>query len=118
MARPTDTVVRSERTQRNNQRPDNRWRFLRAANLCHRYVEGTDWAYSEFAVYDLGQAVAHMTVQARALALFVRQFRAFDRAGLTTEFAVPEHWKVTTMAAIGRVPPHVGDPTASGSSAR
>lgn len=85
---------------------------LLVANLCHRYVEGTDWEYSEFAVYDLGQAVAHMTLQARALGLFVRQFRAFDRAGLTTEFAVPRHWEVTTMAAIGRVPPHLGDPTA------
>ncbi|MFF5225729.1 hypothetical protein [Dactylosporangium sp. NPDC000521] len=27
----------------------------------------------------LGQAVAHMTVQAQSLGLFVRQFRAFDR---------------------------------------
>jgi nitroreductase len=84
------------------------------ANLCHRYVEDTDWEYSEFAVYDLGQAVAHMTLQARALGLFVRQFRAFNRAGLTTEFAVPEHWQITTMAAIGRVPPHISDPAADG----
>ncbi len=83
---------------------------LLVANLCHRYVADTDWEYSEFAVYDLGQAVAHLTLQARALGLFVRQFRAFNRAGMTTEFAVPEHWEVTTMAAIGRVPPHTGDP--------
>ena len=40
---------------------------LLVANLCHRYVEDTDWDYSEFALYDLGQAVAHLTVQARAL---------------------------------------------------
>ena len=39
---------------------------LLIANLAHRYVEGTDWEYSEFSLYDLGQAVAHMTVQARA----------------------------------------------------
>ena len=39
------------------------------ANLCHRFVEDTDWEYSEFALYDLGQAVAHLTVQARALGL-------------------------------------------------
>jgi nitroreductase len=83
---------------------------LLVANFCHRYVEDTDWEYSEFAVYDLGQAVAHMTLQAHALGLFVRQFRAFNRAGLSVEFAVPEHWEVTTMAAIGRVPPHTGDP--------
>ena len=76
---------------------------LLVANLSHRFVEDTDWEYSEFAHYDLGQAVAHMTVQARALGLHVRQFRAFHRAGLAGEFAVPAHWEVTTMSAVGRV---------------
>jgi nitroreductase len=75
---------------------------LLVANLAHRYVEGTDWEYSEFSLYDLGQAVAHLTVQAQALRLHVRQFRAFDRAGLAAEFAVPDHWEVATMAAVGR----------------
>jgi nitroreductase len=78
---------------------------LLVANLCHRFVEDTDWDYSEFAQYDLGQAVAHMTVQARALDLYVRQFRAFDRSGVAGEFGVPAHWEVTTMSAIGQVPP-------------
>jgi nitroreductase len=77
---------------------------LLVANLCHRYVEDTDWDYSEFALYDLGQAVAHLTVQARVLDLHVRQFRAFDRPGVAREFAVPAHWEVTTMSAIGRSP--------------
>ncbi|GAA0554561.1 nitroreductase family protein [Paractinoplanes ferrugineus] len=74
------------------------------ANLAHRYVDGTDWEYSEFALYDLGQAVAHMTIQAQALGLFARQFRAFDRSALAHEFGVPPHWEVTTMSAFGRVP--------------
>jgi nitroreductase len=73
-----------------------------AVNLCHARVADTDWEYSEFARYDLGQAVAHMTVQAAALGLASRQFRAFDKAGLTAEFAVPAHWEVTTMTAFGR----------------
>ena len=77
---------------------------LLVANLCHRYVEDTDWDYSEFALYDLGQAVAHLTVQARVLDLHVRQFRAFDRAGVAAEFGVPGHWEVTTLSAIGRAP--------------
>jgi nitroreductase len=77
---------------------------LLVANLAHRYVEDTDWEYSEFSLYDLGQAVAHMTLQAQGLGLSVRQFRAFDRQGLTAEFDVPAHWEVTTMSAIGRVP--------------
>jgi hypothetical protein len=74
------------------------------ANLSHRFVEDTDWEYSEFSLYDLGQAVAHMSLQAQSLGLHVRQFRAFDRDGLTAEFEVPPHWEVTTMSAIGRVP--------------
>jgi nitroreductase len=85
---------------------------LLIANLCHRFVEDTDWDYSEFALYDLGQAVAHMTVQAQALGLFARQFRAFDRAGLAAEFAVPAHWEVTTMTAFGRAGADpAGDPS-------
>jgi nitroreductase len=72
------------------------------ANLAHRYVEDTDWEYSEFSLYDLGQAVAHMTIQAQALGLFARQFRAFDRDALHVDFAVPEHWEIATMTAIGR----------------
>ncbi|HET7646955.1 MAG TPA: nitroreductase family protein [Gaiellaceae bacterium] len=75
---------------------------LLVANLSHRRVEGTDWDYSEFAHYDLGQAVAHMTLQARALGLHTRQFRAFDRGAVAAEFAVPPHWEVTTMTAIGK----------------
>ncbi|HEU5007595.1 MAG TPA: nitroreductase family protein [Jatrophihabitantaceae bacterium] len=89
---------------------------LLVANLCHRFVEDTDWDYSEFALYDLGQAVAHMTVQARALGLHVRQFRAFDRAGLNAEFALPAHWEVTSMSAIGRVPAASGDVDAAAPS--
>lgn len=59
----------------------------------------------EFSVYDLGQAVAHMTLQAQDLGLSVRQFRAFDQEGLAAEFDVPAHRQVTTMSAVGRVPP-------------
>lgn len=77
---------------------------LLLANLSHRFVEDTDWEYSEFAHYDLGQAIAHLTFQARALGLFVRQFRAFDRDALAADFAVPDHWEVTMMAAVGRLP--------------
>jgi len=79
------------------------------ANLSHRYVEDTYSDYSEFSQYDLGQAVAHMTPQAQALEMFARHFRAFNRAGLAAEVAVPEHWEVTTTSAFGRVPPRTGD---------
>ncbi len=71
-------------------------------NLRHRFVADTDWEYSEFSGYDLGQAVAHMTVQARAMGLQSRQFRAFDRSALSREFALPDHWEAATMTAFGR----------------
>lgn len=74
---------------------------LLVANLAHVRVEGTDWPFSEFAHYDLGQAVAHMTIQAQALGLHARQFRAFDRDGVAQAFAIPAHWEVTTMTAFG-----------------
>jgi hypothetical protein len=70
-------------------------------------VADTDWDFSEFSLYDLGQAVAHMTVQAQSLGLFARQFRAFDQAGIAAEFEVPEHWQVTSMSAFGRLPESV-----------
>jgi hypothetical protein len=83
-------------------------------NLAHRYVQDTDWDYSEFAKYDLGQAVAHMTFQAQALGLQARQFRAFDRAALAAEFDVPDHWEPTTMSALGGAPRSAGPHAAEG----
>lgn len=74
---------------------------LLLANLSQHLVEDTDLEYSEFAAYDLGQALAHLTFQAHAMGLAVHQFRAFDRDALTTELDVPPHWRVTTMAAVG-----------------
>ena len=57
--------------------------------------------YSDYAQYDLGQAVAHLTVQASALGLGVHQFAAFDHDALTGLAGVPPHWRVTTGLAVG-----------------
>jgi len=57
--------------------------------------------YSDYAQYDLGQAVAHLTVQASALGLGVHQFAAFDHDGLAALAQVPRHWVVTTGLAVG-----------------
>jgi hypothetical protein len=75
---------------------------LLVVNVCHRYVEGTDWDSSEFAEYDLGQSVAYMTLQAYSMGLSARQFRAFDRDAVQQELALPAHWVAMTMTAIGR----------------
>lgn len=73
-------------------------------NISHTLVEDTDWEYSEFSAYDLGQAVAHMTIQAHAMGLACRQFRAFDKDRLTERLHIPAHWEILTMTAIGRAP--------------
>ncbi|MCA1982127.1 nitroreductase family protein [Nocardioides nematodiphilus] len=89
---------------------------LLLANLSRQLVDDSDLEYSEFARYDLGQAVAHLSFQAHALGLAVHQFRAFDRDAMAAEFAIPHAWEVTTMAAIG-VPAHApGDLAGAGTS--
>jgi nitroreductase len=63
--------------------------------------EDHELAYSDYAMFDLGQAVAHITVQARSMGLQVRQFGGFDHGAATERFAVPPHWAVTTGIALG-----------------
>ncbi|GII75718.1 hypothetical protein Sru01_07000 [Sphaerisporangium rufum] len=86
-------------------RPWARQAGLLVVNICHLRVAGTDWEFSEFSAYDLGQSVAHMTIQAHSMGLACRQFRAFDIDALATLLHVPDHWQVMTMTAIGRVRP-------------
>lgn len=71
-------------------------------NIAHRTVDDSDLPYSEFADYDLGQAVAHLTIQAVAAGLACRQFRSFDLDGLTADLGVAAGWAVVSMTAIGR----------------
>lgn len=66
---------------------------------------GSDFPYSDYAAHDLGQAAAHLTVQAMAMDLHVHQFAGFDHDRATEVFAVPSHWRVTTGIAIGRPAP-------------
>ena len=61
--------------------------------------EDHEIAYSDYAMFDLGQAVAHITVQARSMGLQVRQFGGFDHRAAAERFGVPPHWAVTTGIA-------------------
>ncbi|MEU9592297.1 nitroreductase family protein [Streptomyces sp. NPDC048219] len=70
--------------------------------LTRRYVDETQLVYSEFADYDLGQAVAHMTVQAQAMGFAAHQFRAFDLEGLTKELDPDPGWVIVSMVAVGK----------------
>ncbi|MFY1689284.1 nitroreductase family protein [Plantactinospora sp. WMMB782] len=58
------------------------------------------------AAYDLGQAVAHLTVQATALRLYVRQISAFDAAGLRADLDLSAGVRPHVVVAVGRL----GDP--------
>ncbi|MEU9857438.1 nitroreductase family protein [Streptomyces sp. NPDC047974] len=75
---------------------------LLVVTLTRRHVDGSGLQYSEFADYDLGQAVAHMTVQAQAMGLSAHQFRAFDLEALTKELAPGPGWALVSMVAFGR----------------
>ncbi|KQQ07361.1 nitroreductase family protein [Rathayibacter sp. Leaf296] len=59
-----------------------------------------------WAVYDLGQAVAHLSIQAHHDGLHVHQMAGFEKDGLREEFAIDERFDPVTVAAIGVV----GDP--------
>jgi nitroreductase len=75
---------------------------LLVVNIAHLTVGDSDIEYSEFADYDLGQAVAHLTLQAQALGLACRQFRAFDLDGLAHDLRIEPGWKIRTMTAVGQ----------------
>ncbi|ROP65097.1 nitroreductase [Curtobacterium sp. PhB130] len=56
-----------------------------------------------FAEYDLGQAIAALTVQAHAEGLHVHQMAGIDAAGLAAAFGLPERFVPFTVTAIGTV---------------
>lgn len=58
------------------------------------------------AAYDLGQAVAHLSVQATALRLHVHQITTFDRTGLRADLELPDDLYPKVVLVVGRL----GDP--------
>ena len=54
------------------------------------------------AAYDLGQAAAHITIQAASMGLHAHQFAGFDRAAVAARLGVPAHYAVLSGIAIGR----------------
>ncbi|MEU0312607.1 nitroreductase family protein [Nocardioides sp. NPDC006273] len=62
--------------------------------------DGPKW--SDYAHYDLGQAAAHLTVQAASLGLSSHQFAGFDHDAVAAAFGVPAWWKVMIGIAVGR----------------
>lgn len=56
-----------------------------------------------FAAYDLGQAVAHLTLQATSLGLYVHQMAGFNPRPLHTELGLPAHVRPKVVIAVGRL---------------
>ena len=54
-----------------------------------------------WARYDLGQAVAHLTVQAQHEGLHTHQMGGFDGARIAQAFGLGEHLEVVSITAIG-----------------
>lgn len=80
----------------------NAWAARAGALLvaCHRETL-PDGDPAPHAAYDLGQAVAHLSVQAEALRLRVHQMAGFDPAAVRSAFGVPDDWVPLTAIAIG-----------------
>ena len=55
------------------------------------------------AAYDLGQAVAHLSVQAAALDLHVHQMGGFDADSLRTDLELPAELEIAVVIALGRL---------------
>ncbi|WP_320067706.1 nitroreductase family protein [Micromonospora sp. RTGN7] len=88
---------------------EQRWARHAAALLLGAHLDATGGHRSEHTgreAYDLGQAVAHLTVQATSLGLYVRQLVSFDHAGLAGDLELPTGVRPLVVAAVGRL----GDP--------
>jgi nitroreductase len=62
---------------------------------------GDDLKGAFYACYDLGQAAAHVTLQARAMGLHAHQFGGFDREAVAAALGVPEWFRVMSGIAVG-----------------
>jgi len=69
-------------------------------------VGRTVWSRDEAQInptwmYDLGQSVAYMTMQATYEGLWVHQMGGFDKEKARATFGIPETWEPVTAIAIG-----------------
>ncbi|HEU5129575.1 MAG TPA: nitroreductase family protein [Glycomyces sp.] len=77
------------------------WAQHASALLVAVRVEANAKGPLSHAAYDLGQSMAHLTFQAAAEGLTVRQMGGFDAGAVAEEFGLPAGLKPTAVAAIG-----------------
>lgn len=81
-----------------------RWAGSAAALIVAGHVTlGTSGRKLPHAPYDLGQAVAHLCVQASALGLYAHQMAGFDADSLRSDLHLSGDLKLTTVIAVGRL---------------
>ncbi len=68
-------------------------------------LKNTDIPNKTF-MYDVGQAVAHLTFQASSDGLFVHQMSGFDTSKAAEIFSLPSDFVAVTVIAVG----YIGDP--------
>ncbi|THV27532.1 nitroreductase family protein [Glycomyces paridis] len=82
--------------------PGNRdWAGTASALLVAVRTDANERGPLSHAMYDLGQSMAHLTFQALAEGLTVRQMAGFDAAALADEFGLAAPLVPTTVVAIG-----------------
>ena len=64
-------------------------------------VETDEGKALSHAIYDLGQAVAHFSVQATADGLFVHQMGGFDAESLASALGLDARHRVVTVMTVG-----------------
>ncbi|WP_370291516.1 nitroreductase family protein [Nocardioides sp.] len=67
-----------------------------------RGADGNDFGDLHVPLHDLGQATAHLTLQAHAMGLHVHQFAGFDHAAVAAALGVPDDALVLAGIAVGR----------------
>ncbi len=51
--------------------------------------------------YDLGQAVAHLSIQASSMGLFIHQMTGLNIEAMSLEFKIPVNFKIMTVFTVG-----------------
>jgi hypothetical protein len=82
---------------------EQRWAWRASALIAAGYVTPST---TSTVAFDLGQAVAHLGVQAMALRLHTHRMAGFDRVRLHHELELPVDVTVHSIVAVGRL----GDP--------
>jgi len=64
-----------------------------------------DGAVNPFAVYDAGQAVAHLSIQAHELGLHVHQMAGLDKAKAAEVLGLPANLELVVSLTVGKIAP-------------